>query len=127
MLTQRKYYFLALTLAVIIIGYGFLDVTEEKAVHIVGYASTGAQECGCNKCHSIELNSCKGCHSSQSPSKPEKSFIDEEVFEDVQPEPPEVDPQDTNSDLDPQADPDNDNLESEKGNDEKTPRQKNRR
>ena len=31
----------------------------------VGYANMDVQECGCSKCHTVELEGCEGCHNSK--------------------------------------------------------------
>ena len=41
-----------------------------------GYADTAVQECGCSKCHKIELDGCGGCHDS---GKSQDKSIDTQV------------------------------------------------
>ena len=48
-----------------ILSYRISEVSINDGDLLVGYANSDVQECGCSKCHSIELNGCSGCHNSQ--------------------------------------------------------------
>ena len=45
--------------------YGVSNSSFSDRDFLMGYAKTDAQECGCNKCHTIELDGCSGCHNSK--------------------------------------------------------------
>ena len=54
-----------LVLIIFTFGYGMAEFSKDKPNLLVGYATAGAAKCGCQKCHTIELNGCEGCHNSK--------------------------------------------------------------
>ena len=60
---QRDYLLVFLFLFVVFIGLNELSGRGEDLV--VGHASAVVEECGCSKCHTLELTRCGGCHGSQ--------------------------------------------------------------
>ena len=125
-LTLRKYFLFIVALMFFFVGYGLLDESENKAANIGRYASAGVQECGCDKCHSIEINGCKGCHNSNNPNKSGVTLDEENVKESLESETAEVVSQD-NTDIKPENEPESENTDSVKGNGEKPRRQQNKR
>ena len=113
-------------IAVFFVGYGFLDGFEKKPSSIGGYASAGVQECGCDTCHSIELNGCQGCHKSNNPNRSNEFTEEENVIESIDSDSAEVSSQD-DTEIESGPEQENENTDPTKNNDEKPRYQKNKK
>lgn len=58
---RRNLLLVIFVLLLFTLSYGIVEFSESKA----GIVNAGVEKCGCSKCHTIELNGCTGCHSSQ--------------------------------------------------------------
>lgn len=58
-----------LLVIILFLVVSFFNLSFSIDDQFVGYANTGVQECGCSKCHSIELDGCAGCHNAPSKGK----------------------------------------------------------
>ena len=48
------------------ISFSVLSMSSKNdSVLDIGYASMDVQECGCSKCHTVELEGCHGCHNAR--------------------------------------------------------------
>lgn len=46
-------------------SYGLSEFSKIKTDVPVDFAKAGVAKCSCQKCHTIELDGCEGCHNSQ--------------------------------------------------------------
>ena len=59
---NRRFFLLLLFICIVSLGYGVLEYSNDNKTD--SRANAGAARCGCSKCHTLELTSCKGCHNS---------------------------------------------------------------
>ena len=80
---KRKYFLLAFFVFIAFTySYGLLEFSMNKTDAHVDIANAGVAKCGCQKCHTIELNGCDGCHNSKQGTKSNESPSSEEPHED---------------------------------------------
>ena len=126
MLPYRKYYIVALVIAVFIVGYGFLDRLEKNTASIGGYASAGVQECGCDKCLSVELNGYQGCHKSNNPNRSDEFTEEVDDMESLESDSAEGSSQD-DTEIESGPENENENTDSPNSNEEKPRYQNNKK
>ena len=126
MLPYRKYYLVASVIAVFFIGYGFLDGSEKNTASIGRYASAGVQECGCDKCHSVELNGCQGCHKSNNPNLSDEFSEEGDDMESLESDSAKGSSQD-DTEIESGPENENENTDSLNSNEEKPRFQKNKK
>ena len=85
---KRKFFLLVFFVFILVTySYGLFEFSMNKTDAHVDFANAGVAKCGCQKCHTIELNGCEGCHNSKRGTKSSESPSSKEPHENESPIP----------------------------------------